>query len=265
MKGRGTRTFNFSSLWISKDKINKNIDDVKKTFFLFDFFGNVEYFEEDFNYDEVIKLPRPSDPVEPPPPPPPPPPEGIAENFGLDPLQSIKQTDIGLEGLKIDRIYFNNFSEDIKKDKKVEEFVKEKDFDEAEKYLVENVFDRPEKYYSLDNLRKSLNIDRRFSIKELLTYIFGYTKKINNKDECLEEEFEKFDDRYSPKEEVFDDVKKFFTSYLTDEEFRKIIDSKEYAKLSTHPLNDVFPRVPKDLLNQIPTYIKDHVSLNKFL
>ena len=263
MKGRGTRTFNFSSLWISKDKINKNIDDVKKTFFLFDFFGNVEYFEEDFNYDEVIKLPRPSDPVEPPPPPPPP--EGIAENFGLDPLQSIKQTDIGLEGLKIDRIYFNNFSEDIKKDKKVEEFVKEKDFDEAEKYLVENVFDRPEKYYSLDNLRKSLNIDRRFSIKELLTYIFGYTNKINNKEECLEEEFEKFDDRYSPKEEVFDDVKKFFTSYLTDEEFRKIIDSKEYAKLSTHPLNDVFPRVPKDLLNQIPTYIKDHVSLNKFL
>ena len=88
---------------------------------------------------------------------------------------------------------------------------------------------------------------------------------INNKEECLEEEFEKFDDRYSPKEEVFDDVKKFFTSYLTDEEFRKIIDSKEYAKLSTHPLNDVFPRVPKDLLNQIPTYIKDHVSLNKFL
>ena len=26
---------------------------------LFDFFGNCEYFETEFNYDEVLKLPRP--------------------------------------------------------------------------------------------------------------------------------------------------------------------------------------------------------------
>jgi hypothetical protein len=31
----------------------------KTSFKLFDFFANCEYFEEDFDYDEVIKLPKP--------------------------------------------------------------------------------------------------------------------------------------------------------------------------------------------------------------
>ena len=39
----------------------------KKTFKLFDFFANCEYFEEEFNYDEVLKLPppkgKPEDPL----------------------------------------------------------------------------------------------------------------------------------------------------------------------------------------------------------
>ena len=31
----------------------------KAVFKLFDFFGNCEYFETEFNYDQVIELPRP--------------------------------------------------------------------------------------------------------------------------------------------------------------------------------------------------------------
>jgi len=31
----------------------------KTAFKLFDFFANCEYFEEEFNYDEVLKLPMP--------------------------------------------------------------------------------------------------------------------------------------------------------------------------------------------------------------
>ena len=31
----------------------------KKVFKLFDFFANCEYFEEGYNYDEVLKLPEP--------------------------------------------------------------------------------------------------------------------------------------------------------------------------------------------------------------
>jgi type I restriction enzyme R subunit len=32
---------------------------LKNAFRLFDFFANCEYFEEEFNYDEVLKLPPP--------------------------------------------------------------------------------------------------------------------------------------------------------------------------------------------------------------
>ncbi|MDZ7584193.1 MAG: hypothetical protein U0938_05105 [Thiobacillus sp.] len=32
---------------------------IKTAFKLFDFFANCEYFEEEFNYDEVLKLPPP--------------------------------------------------------------------------------------------------------------------------------------------------------------------------------------------------------------
>ena len=48
MKGRGTRKNTFS---FEKEKQEK------ENFILFDFFANCEYFEEKFDYDEVLKLP----------------------------------------------------------------------------------------------------------------------------------------------------------------------------------------------------------------
>lgn len=48
MKGRGTRIFDFK---------HDEFKFPKECFKLFDFFGVCEYFEEDFNYDEKIKLP----------------------------------------------------------------------------------------------------------------------------------------------------------------------------------------------------------------
>jgi len=62
IKGRGTRKHNFlqelHDLSLKED-INKAD---KTTYKLFDFFANCQYFEEDFNYDEVIKLPISSGP-----------------------------------------------------------------------------------------------------------------------------------------------------------------------------------------------------------
>ena len=57
IKGRGTRTFTFNY----KARANGAWEEhsyPKTNFKLFDFFGNCEYFEEKYNYDEVIKLPQ---------------------------------------------------------------------------------------------------------------------------------------------------------------------------------------------------------------
>src|SRR2546421_4617303 len=53
IKGRGTRKYTFSY----KSREAGQIDAQKATFKLFDFFANCEYFEEKFNYDEVLQLP----------------------------------------------------------------------------------------------------------------------------------------------------------------------------------------------------------------
>jgi type I restriction enzyme R subunit len=109
IKGRGTRLFTFKH----QDGENEQKID-KDGFGLFDFFANCEYFEKEFNYDEVLKLPRPqgkgredsggSGPVVI---------GGIYEHLGADILSMIKEETIGYEGMKIDRMFFEKFEERI--------------------------------------------------------------------------------------------------------------------------------------------------------
>ena len=60
IKGRGTRKHNFLEQ-LFDDGLEEGawLQPQKTAFKLFDFFANCEYFEEEFNYDEVLKLPRP--------------------------------------------------------------------------------------------------------------------------------------------------------------------------------------------------------------
>ena len=60
IKGRGTRTHNFLDQ-LFDDSLKAGVrEPLKKAFKLFDFFATCEYFEKDFNYDEVLKLPAPT-------------------------------------------------------------------------------------------------------------------------------------------------------------------------------------------------------------
>ena len=71
MKGRGTRIFDFTECWISKNDIPEIDYPEKQSFKLFDYFHNYHYFENEFNYDQKLKLPKPRKiPSAPPPPPP---------------------------------------------------------------------------------------------------------------------------------------------------------------------------------------------------
>ena len=57
IKGRGTRKHDF--IFKERNGGQEIVHEYpKETFKLFDFFGNFEYFEEKFDYDEVLKLPR---------------------------------------------------------------------------------------------------------------------------------------------------------------------------------------------------------------
>mgnify|MGYP001475898098 FL=1 len=59
IKGRGTRKHDFREV-LFDDTIKEGVQQpIKTAFKIFDFFANCEYFEEEFNYDEVLKLPPP--------------------------------------------------------------------------------------------------------------------------------------------------------------------------------------------------------------
>ena len=165
----------------------------KTAFKLFDFFANCEYFEEEFNYDEVLKLPRPqgkgredgggTGPVVV---------GGTYEHLGADIIASIREETIGYEGMKIDRMFFEKFEDTVRENETIAKAVEAGQWDRVIDYVNREVFDKPEEYYTLDKLRKAAAVDRRLTLREILEKIFGLIPRFKSKDELLEEEFAKF-------------------------------------------------------------------------
>ncbi|MBN2703172.1 MAG: DEAD/DEAH box helicase family protein [Pontiellaceae bacterium] len=268
IKGRGTRRHNFLEQLHDDDAkgLVKNPD--KATFKLFDFFANCEYFEEKFNYDEVLKLPVPkrkgSDPSDPPAPSAP----LSYEHLGDDILATIKEQTVGFEGMRIDREFYAKFENVVRENDFIATSVEAGQWDRVIDYVNKEVFDKPTEYYNLDKLRKAAGVDRRLTLREILEKIFGLIPRFKSKDELLEEEFSKFVADYKPEEaEAMPAIKTYFKAYVTSDLIRHIIESGHYTDLATNPVFSTrdFKAVPAKYRTLIPEYIKDYVSLNQFV
>ena len=93
IKGRGTRTYDFSRE-LTDPTLKKQVGSKRKERFkLFDFFATCEYFETEFNYDEVLELPaHPAAAAgEGPLPPPPGPVEGEYFSFAPDQVRTLRE------------------------------------------------------------------------------------------------------------------------------------------------------------------------------
>lgn len=262
IKGRGTRKYNFTIDIIDQQLKTQIGEKQKENFKMFDFFANCEYFEEKFNYDEVLKLPKPGT-QGPEGPEPPPPPSGY-ESTRTDSILTVAETVVGLEGMKIDRMYFEKFENTILRHPELKDQAEAGQWNELMEYLEKNILDKPEEYFTLEKLRKSINIDRRVSMREIIEKIFGMIPYFKTKNELLDEEFDKFDSRYLPKEEYFNYAKTVFKAYILDTEFRAIVDDKNFALLNVSPYGVAFKKLSPELRKAIPEYIKDFVPLNKF-
>jgi len=265
IKGRGTRKHNFSNEIIDPQLKIQIGDKQKENFKMFDFFANCEYFEEKFNYDEVLKLPKPgseesttSEVREP---------SGIDgyESSRSDQITKLEHSAIGPDGMKIDRMYFEKFEKVIVQHPVIKEQAEAGKWDELLSYLEKNILNKPEEYFTLEKLRSSIQIDRRVSMREIIEKILGMIPYFKTKEELLDEEFDKFDSRYLPKEEYFSYAKTVFKAYILDAEFRAIIDNKNFALLNVSPYGEAFKKLPPELRKAIPEYIKDFVPLNKFV
>lgn len=263
IKGRGTRKCKFRYTDSNKDVLQEE----KQTFKLFDFFANCEYFENEFDYDEVLKLPKNSSksgakcqnggevPV-----------LETIEIFDPDKLKELVETPVGLEGMRIDRELFQQAKETFTQDEDIANAVNNENWTLAENIIRERYENKPNLYVTLDKLKKSEKLDRRLSWREVLQRAFGFITRFKSKDELLEDECDKYISIYKPDSEHVPYIKNFIKAYATDGEFRNIIDMKRYQELNFY---QAFTMDDYRNLNgyrvMLPEYIKDNVALNKFM
>ena len=267
IKGRGTRRHDFRDELLDDSLKDSATEPHKTAFKLFDFFGNCEYFETEFNYDEVLKLPRPrarisgdddTGTVEV---------DGTYEHLGADIIASVREETIGYDGMKVDRMLFEKFGDTVRKDETLADAVMAGQWDRVIDYVNREIFDKPEEYYTLKKLRQAAAVDRRLTLREILEKVFGLIPDFKSKDELLEEEFAKFVSDCKPGEaDAIPAIKHYFKAYATSNEIRDIIEGKRFADLATNPSFSTgdFSAVPDKYRNLIPEYVKDYVPLNQF-
>ena len=267
IKGRGTRKHDFRER-LFDEELKKNIKKPNKSAFkLFDFFANCEYFEDEFDYDETLKLPKPKGPGGDPGGGPKTA-GGTYEHLGSDILSAVEEETIGYEGMKIDRMFFKNFEDTVRENEIISQAIEAGEWDRVIDYVNREVFEKPEQYYTLEKLRQAASVDRRLTLREILEKIFGLIPRFKSKDELLEEEFDKFVTDIKPEEsDSLPAIKQYFKAYAISNQIRHIIDSGHYTDLSTTAMFSMkdFKAVPEKYRMMIPGYIKDYVPLNQFV
>lgn len=265
IKGRGTRKHSFLDQLFDPEMKESLGQQNKTAFKLFDFFANCAYFEEKFDYDEVLKLPKPRSDSE----------DGgggghieTYEHPGADIIETIREEAIGFEGMRIDRMFYEKFEDTVRENPVIVQAVEAGQWDRVIDYVNREVFDKPQEFYSLEKLRKAAAVDRRLGLREILEKIFGLIPRFKSKDELLEEEFSKFVADYKPDDaEAIPALKNYFKAYASSDHLRHIIASGHLTDLATNPLFSTrdFKAVPEKYRRIIPEYIKDYVSLNQFV
>ena len=286
IKGRGTRKHDLREQ-LQDDALKAQVSAPHKSAYkLFDFFATCEYFEEKFNYDQVLKLPRPtagkpmggdgsdiggrdSDTS-----------GGVSEDghyhhTAPDTITAQEETQIGFQGMKVDRMFFEKFEDTVKADPVLAQQVGGGQWEQAIDYVATELFDKPNEYFNLDKLRRAAGVDRRLGLREILEKAFGLITGFKSKDDILEEEFEKFllDQQNATgfsadsTASAVQAMKYYFKAYATDHHLREIIETKRLTALNVYPsfgMSD-FKAVPAAWRSRIPEYVKDYVPLNQFM
>lgn len=270
MKGRGTRRHNFLENLFDNALKAQLVAAQKSSYKLFDFFATCEYFEEQYNYDQVLKLPLRSSQAA----------VGDAgdtgrviytgeyENFDPDKLKALKETAVPLAGMKIDRMFFEKFEETITADQFIKENVLQGRWERVIEYVRQNVLDRPEEFFTEEKLRQAAGVDRRLPLREMVEKALGLIPQFKSKDELLEEEFAKFIADAKPEDAAsIVALKYYFKAYITDPRVREIVDSRRLTDLNTNPTFTMqdYKAVPPAWRGRIPEYVKDYISLNQFM
>ena len=264
IKGRGTRLYDFS-YDDGKSKLVKS----KDNFYLFDFFANCDYFEHEFNYDEVIEIPQPSGGEGPTPPPPP---VGNFNYTGPDSVRLVVEEQIGLNGMRIDREAFSkNFEtttkEEVNKNPELIFAANEEEWDVIEDFVKTKIFNKPEEYWNQEKLQEAYGVDRRLSLREIILKALGKLDRFKTRDEIADDYFERFLSIDGIDGSKYYELRTLFKAYCLFDDLRPILDKKDYPYLATDSRINIkdLQVLGSEQISLTLNYIKDNVPINKFL
>ena len=193
IKGRGTRLYTFKH----RDGATERCAN-KDGYALFDFFANCEYFEEEFDYDQKLSVPKGEDD------------EGAGgggggggsrpeafANTSPDPMTSVIRDEIGLFGTRIDReMYRERFAHQAiaaaASDAILREAFEAEDWPAVEERVRRLLFDKQEEFWNLPKLQELYKTDRTPSLREIMAHVFGLIPSISTRAQLADEAFERF-------------------------------------------------------------------------
>lgn len=266
IKGRGTRRHTFSNELTG-------VQTEKDNYYLIDFFGVCEYFEEKYDYKEPLKVPQGKAsglkpiPEPTPEPPEPEPPIAVAHgNFiyvGSDFLVRDNQIQIGDDCMKVDReAYRNHFETQVKDlvstDEEFKEALKNDDIDTSERIANEKILEKPKYYFSLESLRKTYQSSN--GLVDFLKKAAGFIEKLPNKYDRMNKGFTEFKVVYADTQyEKLNYYENIYQCYLTSPDYRNAIDQGKYNVLDDQTLGGNVPigRVNKSEIENVVNYIKE--------
>ena len=170
--------------------------------------------------------------------------------------------------MKIDRMFFDKFEEKVKEDETAREQYEQGNYAAVQHYIEERIMNKPSEYYTWDKIKRSIGIDRRLTVKEILDKIFGAIPAFKSKRELIEDEFESYLLTRPIQSDKYTEIKRFFETYIMDKEVRRIIEDEKYqllgTEVSTYTMTDL-RHLGIENMRQVVEYINDNVNVSKFV
>lgn len=274
MKGRGTRLHSFSHSHPYNGVLRK---EKKGTFYFIDFFANYEFFEKDYDYEEVRAVPLTrtekgeglggEEPASKKP--------GTVDDERPDESKETRWITIGETGMRIDREFWQDFSSRVQGDEDIQVAAAQDDWETVLKYiknkllgmgpLAEMAADTGSSAPadSLSSLRDLVRQAEGRGLGALFTQLFGRSIKFPTKQELLKKAYDRFAAVHPVQPENQEDLWFFFQSYVGEKRIREIIDSGQLGNLNNTALTlDRLRRLPgwRDVVAQI----RSEVELDQF-
>ncbi|MDO8540089.1 MAG: DEAD/DEAH box helicase family protein [Opitutaceae bacterium] len=266
IKGRGTRRFTFVH-----GEGSTRREAAKDGFALFDFFANCEFFEEEFDYDRKLPLPKipPASPGG----------EGgttggtggaipsTYTNTSPDPMKQVAAEEIGADGMKIDReMYRERFAAQARSVPALREAVAAGDWAGAEALFQQVLAGRPEEFWSLPKLRKIFQSDRVPSLREILQFVFGLTPEIARREQLAAEHFERMLATQPIDATKIRELRQVFHAYVLDGEVRAMLEGGNFPGLRARDagLYQSIKAVGAERLRALLHYLATSVPLGEF-